>query len=167
MPTFASRRDSRLIWHEISKEKVLATKAAASLGFRVHSTTIKIPSHASLHQRRPNGFAPISCGDTAPRCEAMPRHNLNLVSRMSAWLNYKGLLHTMIMHIIRQTEDFLCEFRAQLATDLEEYESGRRTTGVLRNGLRYDDTQDRIGMLRRRLAKAEQLIATYDEYKGA
>jgi hypothetical protein len=27
----------------------------------------------------------------------------------------------MIMRIIRQTEDYLCEFRAQLASDLEEY----------------------------------------------
>jgi hypothetical protein len=46
----------------------------------------------------------------------------------------------MIMRIIRQTQDYLCEFRAQLASDLEEYESGRRSTGVLRNGLRCDDT---------------------------
>jgi len=73
----------------------------------------------------------------------------------------------MIMRIIKQTEDYLCEYRTQLAYDLEEYESGRRTTGVLRNGLRYDDTQDRIDMLKRRLAKADQLIATYDQYKGA
>jgi hypothetical protein len=73
----------------------------------------------------------------------------------------------MIMRIIRQTENYLCEYRAQLAYDLEEYESGRRTTGVLRNGSRYDDTQHRIEMLKRRLAKADQLIATYDQYKGA
>jgi hypothetical protein len=73
----------------------------------------------------------------------------------------------MIMRIIRQTEVYLCEFSAQLASDLEEYESGRRTTGVLRNGLRYDDTQNRIEVLRRRLAKADNLIATYEEYKDA
>ena len=49
----------------------------------------------------------------------------------------------MIMRIIRQTEVYLSEFRNQLASDIEEYETGRRTTGVLRNGLRYDDTPDR------------------------
>jgi hypothetical protein len=73
----------------------------------------------------------------------------------------------MIMRIIRQTQDYLCEFRAQLASDLEDYESGRRTTGVLRNGSRYDDTQDRIEVLKRRLAKADSLIATYEDYKEA
>jgi hypothetical protein len=73
----------------------------------------------------------------------------------------------MIMRIIRQTMIDLCEFRAQLASDLEEYESGRRTTGVLRNGSRYDDTRDRIAELKRRLAKTDNLIATYQEYQDA
>ena len=73
----------------------------------------------------------------------------------------------MIMRIIQQTQVYLCEFRTQLAYDLEEYESGRRTTGVLRNGSRYDDTQDRIAELKRRLAKADNLIATYQKYKDA
>jgi hypothetical protein len=45
----------------------------------------------------------------------------------------------MIMRIVRQTEVYLSEFRNQLASDLEDYETGRRTTRVLRNGLRYDD----------------------------
>ena len=73
----------------------------------------------------------------------------------------------MIMRIVRQTLVYLCEFRAQLASDLEEYESGRRTTGVLRNGSHYDDSQNRIAELRRRLAKADSLIATYQGYKDA
>jgi hypothetical protein len=73
----------------------------------------------------------------------------------------------MIMRIIQQTQVYLCEFRTQLAYDLEEYESGRRTTGVLQNGSRYDDTQDRIAELKRRLAKADNLIATYQEYRDA
>jgi len=73
----------------------------------------------------------------------------------------------MIMRIIQQTQVYLCEFRTQLAYDLEEYESGRRATGVLRNGSRYDDTQDRIAELKRRLAKADNLIATYQKYKDA
>ena len=73
----------------------------------------------------------------------------------------------MIMRIIRQTEVYLSEFRNQLASDLEEYETGRRTTGVLRNGSRYDDTPNRIEVLKRRLAKADSLIATYQEYKDA
>jgi hypothetical protein len=34
----------------------------------------------------------------------------------------------MIMRVIRQTEVYLSEFRSQLASDLEEYETGRRTT---------------------------------------
>ena len=71
----------------------------------------------------------------------------------------------MIMRVVRQTEVYLGEFRTQLASDLEEYESGRRTTGVLRNGLRCDDTPDRIEVLKRRLAKTDNLIATYQEYK--
>jgi hypothetical protein len=73
----------------------------------------------------------------------------------------------MIMRIIRQTLVYLCEFRAQLTSDLEEYESGRRTTGVLRNGSRYDDTRDRIAELKRRLSKTENLIAVYEKYKDA
>jgi hypothetical protein len=73
----------------------------------------------------------------------------------------------MIMRIIRQTEVYLGEFRAQLISDLEEYESGRRTTGVLRNGSRYDDSQNRIAELKRRLTKADSLIAAYQEYKDA
>ena len=73
----------------------------------------------------------------------------------------------MIMRIVQQTEHYLSEFRAQLASDLEEYESGRRTTGVLRNGLHYDDTPERIEVLKRRLARADILIATYQEYKVA
>jgi hypothetical protein len=73
----------------------------------------------------------------------------------------------MIMRIVRQTEVFLSEFRSQLASDLEEYETGRRTTGVLRNGFRYDDTPDRIEVLKRRIAKTDSLIATYREYKDA
>jgi hypothetical protein len=71
----------------------------------------------------------------------------------------------MIMRIARQTEVYLGEFRAQLVSDLEEYESGRRTSDLFRNGLRYDDSQNRIAELRRRLAKADNLIATYKEYK--
>ena len=71
------------------------------------------------------------------------------------------------MRIIQQTEVYLCESRAKLAHDLEEYESGRRTTGMLRNGSRQDDTQNRIGELKRRLAKTDRLIATYQEYKDA
>jgi len=74
---------------------------------------------------------------------------------------------SLIMRIIQQTQVYLCEFRTQLAYDLEEYESGLRTTGVLRNGSRYDDTQDRIAELKRRLAKADNLIATYQKYKDA
>jgi hypothetical protein len=73
----------------------------------------------------------------------------------------------MIMRIIQQTQVYLSEFRTQLAYDLEEYESGRRTTGLLRNGSHYDDTQDRIIELKRRLAKTDSLITTYQEYKGA
>jgi hypothetical protein len=73
----------------------------------------------------------------------------------------------MIMRIVQQTEDYLCEFRTQLAYDIEEYETGRRTTGVLRNGSRYDDTQERISDLKRRLARTDNLIATYQEYKDA
>jgi hypothetical protein len=73
----------------------------------------------------------------------------------------------MIMRIIRQTLVYLCEFRAQLASDLEEYESGRRTTGLLRNGSRLDDTGNRIAELKRRLARADTLIAAYEEYKDA
>jgi hypothetical protein len=73
----------------------------------------------------------------------------------------------MIMRVIRQTEVYLSEFRSQLASDLEEYETGRRTTGVLRNGSRYDDTPDRIEVLKRRLAKTDNLIATFQEYKDA
>ena len=73
----------------------------------------------------------------------------------------------MIMRIIRQTQVYLCEFRAQLASDLEEYESGRRTTGLLRNGSRLDDTGNRIAELKRRLARADTLIAAYKEYKDA
>jgi hypothetical protein len=72
----------------------------------------------------------------------------------------------MIMRIVQQTHVHLCESRAKLADDLEEYESGRRTTGVLR-GSRYDDTQNRIVELKRRLAKTDSLIATYREYKDA
>jgi hypothetical protein len=71
----------------------------------------------------------------------------------------------MIMRIIHQTEVYLYESRAKLAHDLEEYESGRRTTGVLRNGSRQDDTQDRIAELKGRLAKTDSLIATYHEHK--
>jgi hypothetical protein len=71
----------------------------------------------------------------------------------------------MIMRIVRQTEVYLGEFRA--ISDLEEYESGRRTSGLLRNGLRYDDSHNRIEELKRRLAKADKLIATYKEYEGA
>jgi hypothetical protein len=73
----------------------------------------------------------------------------------------------MIMRIVRQTEVYLGEFRAQLVSDLEEYESGRRTSGLLRNGLRYDDSPNRIAELRRRLVKADSLIATYKEHKDA
>jgi len=73
----------------------------------------------------------------------------------------------MIMRIIRQTLFDLCEFRTQLASDLEEYESGRRTTGVLRNGSRCDDTRNRIAELKRRLARTDNLIATYQQYKDA
>jgi hypothetical protein len=73
----------------------------------------------------------------------------------------------MIMRIVRQTEVYLGEFRAQLVSDLEEYESGRRTSGLLRNGSRYDDSPNRIAELRRRLVKADTLIATYKEYKDA
>ena len=71
----------------------------------------------------------------------------------------------MIMRIIRRTEVYLNEFRSQLSSDLEEYETGRRTTDVLRNGSRCDDTPDRIEVLKRRIAKTENLIATYREYK--
>jgi hypothetical protein len=74
---------------------------------------------------------------------------------------------TMIMRIVRETEIYLSEFRGQLASDLEEYETGRRTTGVLRNGSRYDDTRERIEVLKRRLAKTDNLIATYQEYRDA
>jgi hypothetical protein len=73
----------------------------------------------------------------------------------------------MIMRVVRKTEVYLGEFRAQLLSDLEEYESGRRTSALLRNGSRYDDSQNRITELRRRLAKADNLIATYKEYKDA
>jgi hypothetical protein len=73
----------------------------------------------------------------------------------------------MIMRIVQRTEDYLCEFRTHLAYDIEEYETGRRTTGVLRNGSRYDDTQERISDLKRRLARTDKLIATYQEYKDA
>jgi len=73
----------------------------------------------------------------------------------------------MIMRIIQQTQVYLSEFRVQLACDLEEYESGRRTTDVLRNGSRCDDTQDRIAELKRRIAKTDNLIATYQEHKDA
>jgi hypothetical protein len=73
----------------------------------------------------------------------------------------------MIMRIIQQTEVYLCESRAKLARDLEEYESGRRTTGLFRNGSRHDDTQNRINELKFRLAETENLIATYQEYKDA
>jgi hypothetical protein len=73
----------------------------------------------------------------------------------------------MIMRIIRETLVYLCESRAQLASDLEEYESGRRTTGLLRNGSPYDDTGNRIAELKCRLARAETLISTYQEYKDA
>jgi hypothetical protein len=73
----------------------------------------------------------------------------------------------MIMRIIRQTEIHLSDFRNQLVSDLEEYETGCRTTDVVRNGSRYDDTQNRIEVLKRRLAKADSLIATYQEYKDA
>jgi len=73
----------------------------------------------------------------------------------------------MIMRIVRQTEVYLSEFRTQLASDIEEYESERRTTGMLRNGVRYDDTPDRIEVLKRRLARADNLIAIYREYKDA
>jgi hypothetical protein len=73
----------------------------------------------------------------------------------------------MIMRIIRETLVYLCEFRVQLASDLEEYESGRRTTGLLRNGSRHDDTGNRIAELKRRLARADTLISTYQEYKDA
>jgi hypothetical protein len=73
----------------------------------------------------------------------------------------------MIMRIIRQTQIYLCEFRAQLASDLEEYESGRRSTGLLRNGSPCDDTKNRITELKRRLARADALIATYQKYKDA
>jgi hypothetical protein len=38
---------------------------------------------------------------------------------------------------------------------------------VLRNGLRYEHTPDRIEVLKRRLAKTDNLIATYQEYKDA
>jgi hypothetical protein len=73
----------------------------------------------------------------------------------------------MIMRIIQQTEVYLCESRAKLAHDLEEYESGRRTTGLLRNGSRFDDTQNRIKELKFRLVETENLITTYKEYKEA
>jgi hypothetical protein len=73
----------------------------------------------------------------------------------------------MIIRIIRETEVYLGESRAKLAHDLEEYESGRRTTGVLRNGSRHDDTPNRINELKFRLAETENLIATYQEYKDA
>jgi len=73
----------------------------------------------------------------------------------------------MITRIIQQTQVYLCEFRAQLAYDLEEYESGRRTTGVFRNGSRHDDTQDKIAEQKHRLAETDNLIASYQEYKGA
>jgi hypothetical protein len=73
----------------------------------------------------------------------------------------------MIMRIIRQTEIHLSDFRNQLVSDLEEYETVCRTTDVLGNGSRYDDTQNRIEVLKRRLAKADSLIATYQEYKDA
>ena len=73
----------------------------------------------------------------------------------------------MIMRIVQQTELYLSEFRTQLAHDLEEYESGRRTTGVLRNGSRCDDTPDRIAELKRRLARTDSLIATYQGYQDA
>jgi hypothetical protein len=73
----------------------------------------------------------------------------------------------MIMRIIRRTEVYLNEFRSQLVSDLEEYETGRRTTDLLRNGSRYDDTPDRIEVLKRRIAKTDNLIATYQEYKDA
>jgi hypothetical protein len=72
----------------------------------------------------------------------------------------------MIMRIVQQTEDYLCEFRTQLAYDIEEYETGRRTTGVLRNGSRDDDTQERIAGLKRLLARTDKLIATHQEYKN-
>jgi hypothetical protein len=73
----------------------------------------------------------------------------------------------MIMRVIQQTQHYLCEFRAKLVYDLEEYESGRRRTNVIRNGLRHDDTYDRIAELKLRLAKTDNLIATYQEYKDA
>jgi len=73
----------------------------------------------------------------------------------------------MIMLILQQTQTYLSEFRTQLAYDIEEYETGRRTTGVLRNGSRCDDTQDKIAELKHRLAKTDKLIATYQEYKDA
>jgi len=73
----------------------------------------------------------------------------------------------MIMRIIQETQVYLCEFRSKLASDLEEYESGRRTTDVLRNGSPHDDTQERIAELRFRLAETDSLIATYQEYKDA
>jgi len=38
---------------------------------------------------------------------------------------------------------------------------------LLRNGSHYDDSQNRIAELRRRLAKADSLIATYQGYKDA
>jgi hypothetical protein len=69
--------------------------------------------------------------------------------------------------IFWQAEVYLCEFRAQLASDLEEYESGRRTTGMLCNGLRYDDTRNRIAEIKRRLTKADNLIATCAQHRDA
>jgi hypothetical protein len=73
----------------------------------------------------------------------------------------------MIMRIIQQTEVYLCESRAKLVHDLEEYGSGRRTTGVIRNGSHHDDTQNRINELKFHLAETNKLIATYQEYKDA
>jgi hypothetical protein len=76
------------------------------------------------------------------------------------------MVWVMIMRIIHQTEVYLCESRA-FAHDLEEYESGRRTTGVLCNGSRHEDTRNRFKELKFRLAETEGLIATYPEYKDA
>ena len=82
---------------------------------------------------------------------------------MPGWIQVR--VSPMIMRIIHQTHVYLCESHATLAHDLEEYESGRRTTGVLCNGSLHDDTQNRNNELKFRLAETDKLIATYQEYR--
>jgi hypothetical protein len=61
----------------------------------------------------------------------------------------------------REALAYYHEFRAQIRSDLNDYESGTHYTGEIRDGKRIDTTPQTIAELKRRLVNTDKLITAY------